>query len=129
MTRRPSVSGRDKLLDAVTAAREAARSIAWDMDKCVTLRREDCGDFDMVILRYEELLAAPTFAVGRDLQQPYRLYREAVDGILAEGGDMYNCIKNDCPIVPFITWAPVRTAIEEAERKFNDAIVLLGRTP
>ncbi len=125
----PDVSRRDELLDAVTAAREAARNIAWDMDKCVTLRREDCGDFEMVILRYEELLAAPTFTVGPDLQYAYRLYREAVDGILAEGDDMYNCIKNDCPIVPFIAWAPVRTAIEEAERKFNDAIVVLGGTP
>ena len=128
-TSSPGVSDRDKLLDAVTAAREAARGIAWDMDKCVTLRREDCGDFDMVILRYEELLAAPTFTVRPDLQYVYNLYREAVDGILAKGGDMYDCIKNDCPAVPFITWAPVRTAIEEAERKFNDAIVLLGGSP
>jgi len=128
-TSRPGVSRRDELLDAVTVAREAARSIAWDMDKCVTLRREDCGDFDMVMLRYEELLAAPTFTVGPDLQYVYKLYREAVDGILAKGGDMYNCVKNDCPTVPFITWGPARTAIEEAERKFNDAIVLLGGIP
>jgi hypothetical protein len=117
------------LLDAVTAVREAARSIAWDMDKCVTLRREDCGDFEMVILRYEELLTAPTFTVGPDLQYAYKLYREAVDGILAEGSDMYDCIKNDCPSVPFITWAPARTAIEEAEGKFNEAIVQLGGIP